>query len=79
MWRTSVNPLLIDLGNNLYIMKLFGREEYEQAMREGPWMIGVNYLHIQRWRPNFFTEEATISTLPVWVRFTDLLVEYSKR
>lgn len=75
MWRTSVEPLLIDLGNDFYIVKLFGREEYERAMMEGRWMIGDNYLHVQRWRPNFFVEEVKISTLQIWVRFLDLSVE----
>lgn len=32
MWRMSVEPLLIDLGNEFYILKLFGREEYERVM-----------------------------------------------
>lgn len=39
-------------------------------------MIGDNYLHVQRWRPNFSAEDAKISMLPVWVRFPDLPVEY---
>lgn len=41
-------------------------------------MIGENYLHVQRWRPNFIAEEATISCLPVWVRFLTLPLEYYK-
>lgn len=36
MWRTSAEPMLIDLGNYFYIVKLFGREEYERALTEGP-------------------------------------------
>lgn len=39
-------------------------------------MIGDNYLHVQKWKPNFIAEEAKISTLPVWVRFPQLPVEY---
>lgn len=50
MWRTSVEPLLIDIGNEFYFVKVIVREEYERAMTEGPWIIGDNYLYVQRWR-----------------------------
>lgn len=39
-------------------------------------MIGDNYLHVQRWRPNFFAETMFIKSLPVWVCLPVLLVEY---
>lgn len=39
-------------------------------------MIGGNYLQVQKWRPGHSVEDAKISTLPIWVRFPDLPVEY---
>lgn len=39
-------------------------------------MIGDNYLHVQRWRPNFIAATKVIKSLPVWVRFPILPVEY---
>lgn len=39
-------------------------------------MIGDHYLHVQKWRPNFSGEDAKIKSLPVWVRFPDLPVQY---
>lgn len=48
MWRTQAEPLLIDLGNDFFNVKLYNQEEYERAMTEGPWMIGDNHLHVQR-------------------------------
>lgn len=39
-------------------------------------MIGDNYLHVQRWRPNFRVDKEEINSLPVWVRFPVLPVEY---
>lgn len=41
-------------------------------------MIGDNYLHVQHWRPNFVVEEVKITTLPVWVRFSKVPLEYYK-
>lgn len=55
MWRTQTELLLIDLGNEFYVVKLFGQEEYERAIREGPLMSGENYLYVQRWKPDFST------------------------
>lgn len=34
--RTNIEPLLIDLGSVFYNIKLFGYEEYDRAMTEGP-------------------------------------------
>lgn len=68
--------LLIDLENDFFIVKLSSREEFVRAMSEGPWMVGDNYLHVQRWRHNFNAEAARIYSLPVWVRFPTLPVEY---
>lgn len=50
--------------------------EYERALSESPWIIGDNYLHVQRWRHNFLVDSAKITSLPVWVRFPWLPVEY---
>lgn len=77
MWRTQTGPLLIDLSNNFFIVKLYRRDEYECVLMDGSWMIGDNYLHIQRWRSNFMAEKAEITSLYVWVRFSVLPVEYT--
>lgn len=76
MWRTQGDPILIDLGNDFFIVKLTGREEFLKVFSEGPWMIVDNLLHLQRWKPNFVTKTTKICTLPVWVKFPQLPVEY---
>lgn len=78
MWRTQAEPLLIDLGNDFFIVKLLNIEEYEQALSNGHWLIGDNYLHVQRWRSNFSAKYATIKSMPIWVCFPNLPVEYYK-
>lgn len=71
-----MEPLLIDLSNNFFLVKLSRKGEYERALLDCPWMIGGNYLHVQRWRPNFVSEKEEITSLPVWVWFPIFLVEY---
>lgn len=48
IWRTQSELALIDLSNNFFIIKLYMMEEYERALLISPWMIGDNYLHVQR-------------------------------
>lgn len=76
MWRTQSEPMLIDLSNNYFTVKVYRWEEYERALLDGPWMIGDNCLHVQRWKPNFKAKKEEISLLPVWMRFPILPVEY---
>lgn len=76
MWRTQSEPLLIDLGNDFFIVKLGSRSEYEWVLSEGTWMIGGHYLHVQRWRPNFVADLVEITSLFVLVRFPTLPVKF---
>lgn len=68
--------VLIDFPNDFFIVRFTSREEYCLALLTGPWMIGNNYLHVQRWQLNFVADEAIIAHLPIWVRFPKLPVEY---
>lgn len=65
MWWTEDESLLIDHGYDLFIVRIGRREEYERALLKGPWMIGDNYLCVQRWRPNFDAETTVIKVLHV--------------
>lgn len=76
MRRMQTESMSIDLSNNYFIVKIYGREEYERALLDGPEMIRDNNLHVQRWKQNCREEKAEISSLPVWVRFPVLPVEY---
>lgn len=42
----SISPVLIDLFNVFFTVKLSRREKYERAPMDGPRMIGENYLHV---------------------------------
>lgn len=71
-----MEPLLIDLGNDLFDIKLTSREEFIKALCEGPRMVGDNYLHVQRWIHNSNVESARIYSFLVWVCFPTLPVKY---
>lgn len=46
MWRMRGESLLINLGNDSFIVKLTNWEEHIRALCDGPWMVGENYLHV---------------------------------
>lgn len=35
MWRMQSEPMLIDLSNNYFIVKFYGRVKYERALLDG--------------------------------------------
>lgn len=68
--------MLIDLANDFFIAKLTNKQDQDTAILHGPWMIAGHYVHVRKWIPNFEPETAEVSTLPIWVRFPVLPVEY---
>lgn len=76
MWSIQNRFALIDLSNDFFIVRLTHGQNYEIALFGGPWMIEDNYLHVQRWVPNFVAEEAGINKFLLWLGFLVLPVQY---
>lgn len=76
MCKTQNQFALIDFSNDFFIVRLTNEKDYEITLFKGSWMIDDNYLHVQRWVPNFVTDEAQINKLLVLVRFHVLPLEY---
>lgn len=62
MWKIQNRFSLIDLSNDLFIIRLSHEQDYEMKLFEGLWMIDDSYLHIQIWVPNFIADVAKINT-----------------
>lgn len=60
-----------DLSNNFFLVKLHKKEEYDKALLDGPWMIGDNYLYVQKWCHNLRADKEEFNSMPVWVRFPE--------
>lgn len=76
MWIIQSSITLNDLPKDFFIVCFRAKEDYDIARFDGPWLVCDHYLHVQRWEPNFLPETAEISHLPVWFRFSLLLVKY---
>ena len=66
----------VDLGHVFFLVRLSLKEDYEAILRKGPWFIGENFLSIRPWEPDFRPALAYVTSIAVWVRFNELLIEY---
>ncbi|KAL8161239.1 hypothetical protein V2J09_012728 [Rumex salicifolius] len=62
-WKPKGEFTAIDIGFEYYVIKFQNMEDLAHVMANGPWLIGENYLTIQRWRPNFTASEEKISKI----------------
>ncbi|BFG31382.1 hypothetical protein CerSpe_176560 [Prunus speciosa] len=76
-WSMLKGPMsLIDLENNFYIVRFALDEDMRYVFSGGPWVIAGQSLVMQRWKPGFNPNEATITRMAVWVRITGLHIEW---
>lgn len=51
-------------------------EDRYKALVDGPWLIYDHYLTVREWYPNFQPCSASIEKVAVWIRFSELPLEY---
>lgn len=67
IWRPIGNMNLIDIGYGFFIMKLDAFKDYHHALMDGPWFVGVQYLHVQAWEANFHPSTTKVTTTALWI------------
>lgn len=70
---------MMDLPRQFFMIRFELEEEYLAALTGGPWRVFGNYLMVQDWSPNFDPLRDDIVTTPVWVRLTNIPVNYYHR
>jgi len=45
-------------------------------LKGGPWFVGQQFLAIRKWEPEFKAEEASLSSVAVWIRLPGLPIEF---
>nr|XP_023891840.1 uncharacterized protein LOC112003850 [Quercus suber] len=76
LWRPSGRMDIIDLGKEFYLVWFGLKEDFSEVLEKGPWFIGEHFLSIRPWEPNFKPSTANISSVAVWIRLTELPIEY---
>lgn len=73
-WRLQGQTVMIDVGNDFYVVRFTKKVDYDTTLFGGPWITGEHYLTIQLWYPRFVTEAAGFDKLVAWVCFPNLLL-----
>lgn len=59
--------ILIDLGNDYFIVKFLNEENMLTALQKGPWFINGAFLSVKKWHPNLMSLEANENVSAIWI------------
>ncbi|KAK4265438.1 hypothetical protein QN277_026493 [Acacia crassicarpa] len=75
LWAKRGVVNLIDIGYGFFVVKFTNKDDYENALTGGPWIIYDYYLTVRPWEPNFIPIRAEIDKVAVWVRIPNVVLE----
>ncbi|EOA25923.1 hypothetical protein CARUB_v10019305mg, partial [Capsella rubella] len=80
MWRPKGAMYVVDLPRQFFMVRFELEDEYLEALTGGPWRIFGSYLMVKAWEPEFDPMTDEIVTTPVWIRLSNIPVNfYHKR
>lgn len=75
-WKPTGRMDCVDLGKAFFLTRFSMKEDYDAIIQKGPWFVGVHFLSIRPWEPDFNVEMTCISSAAVWIKLKGLLIEY---
>ncbi|CAA7036502.1 unnamed protein product [Microthlaspi erraticum] len=79
LWRPQGAMSVLDLPRGFFLVRFGVEEEYMAALTGGPWKAFGSYLLVKAWSPEFDPMRNEIVTTPVWVRLSNLPVNFYHR
>ncbi|KAF3968250.1 hypothetical protein CMV_007836 [Castanea mollissima] len=76
LWKPAGRLDVVDLGHGFFLTRLSLREDFENVLKKGPWFIGEHFLLLRPWEPDFKPASANVSSIAVWIRLSELPIEY---
>ena len=76
LWKPAGRLECIDLEFGFYLIRFGLAKDYDKVLREGPWFISGQFLSIRAWEPYLKPSTAKYSSVAVWVRLPELLIEF---
>ncbi|WOL09486.1 hypothetical protein Cni_G18239 [Canna indica] len=76
VWRIKGELRTVDLAASFFCFKFSNSGDYEMALSGGPWFMRGQALLLKPWRPNFQRLLERTDTIPIWIQFPGLPVEY---
>lgn len=77
LWKPKGAIFVMDLPRQFYMVRFEMEEEYMAALTGGPWRVFGSYLMVQAWSPDFDPLRNDIVTTPVWVRLSNVPVNFT--
>ncbi|XP_075645247.1 uncharacterized protein LOC142616252 [Castanea sativa] len=77
LWKPAGRLDCVDLGHGFFLTRLSLKEDFENVLRKGLCFVGDHFLSIRPWEPNFKPASVNVSSIAVWIRLNELLIEYS--
>lgn len=79
LWRPRGAMYVMDLPRQFFLIRFEVEEEYLAALTGGPWKAFGSCLTVQAWSPEFEPLRDEIVTTPVWVRISNIPVNFNHK
>ncbi|KAH9726006.1 DUF4283 domain-containing protein [Citrus sinensis] len=76
LWRTLQGFTVIDLENDLFLVRFKSEIDAQYALTQGPWTILGYYLTVQQWTPHFDSSNVNIENIVAWIRIPGMPLHY---
>ncbi|WOL01218.1 hypothetical protein Cni_G09932 [Canna indica] len=76
IWKNKFNMQVIYLASGFFCFKCQSNVDLNHVISNGPWFLYGQVLLLIPWKPNFQPLSEKIESIPVWVQFPGLPVEY---
>jgi hypothetical protein len=75
MWKQYGEVEVFSLDNGLYIFRFQDELHCEEILDTKLWHIANKPLILRKWRPSMQMSKVTLSSIPVWIKLMNLLLE----
>lgn len=79
LWKPAGGMNVLDLPREFFMVRFDKEDDYMAAVSGGPWRVFGSILMVQAWSPEFDPLRDEIVTTPVWVRISNLPVNFYHR
>lgn len=76
MWKPRREIYVLDLPRQFFMVRFGLEEDYMAEITGGPWKAFGSLLMVQAWSPRFDPMKSEIETTPVWVRLSNIPVNF---
>ena len=76
LWGKNEIPDISTTENGLFFFRFRDLEAWDWVMESGPWHLAGRPFILRAWRPGMDMLDIQLSTIPIWVKFFNIPLEY---